>query len=49
MGKGFEPVDVVHDSLSSLKGGGWVVLLNVLNDAYKLVGCLSSPANTHHD
>jgi hypothetical protein len=49
MGKGFKPVDVVYDSLSYIKGSGWVLLLNVLNDAYELVGCLGSPANTHHD
>jgi hypothetical protein len=49
MGKGFKPVDVVHDSLSDIKGSGWVFLLNALNDAYELVGCLGSPPNTHQD
>ena len=49
MGKVFKPVDVVYDSLSYIKGSGWVFPLNVLNDAYELVGCLGSPANTHHD
>ena len=49
MGKGFKPVDVVYDSLSYIKGSGRVSLLNVLNDAYELVGCLGSPATTHHD
>jgi len=37
MGKGFKPVDVVYDSLSDLKGGDWVFMFNVLNDAYELV------------
>jgi hypothetical protein len=49
MGEGFKPVDIVYDSLSYIKGSGWVFLLNVLNDAYDLVGRLGSPANTHHD
>jgi hypothetical protein len=49
MGKGFKPVDVVYDNLSYIKGSRRVLLLNVLNDPYELVGCLGSPANTHHD
>jgi hypothetical protein len=49
MGESLKPVDVVYDSLSYIKGRGRVSLLNVLNDAYELVGCLGSPANTHHD
>jgi hypothetical protein len=48
-GEGRQLFNAVDNRLSDIPGGGWIVLLDVLDRGFKLVGRFGSPPNLPHE